>query len=278
MGDTTRRRLIQLGGTAVIGGLAGCISDEPDETDGQDTDDDTEQAQTATESTPAEATADSDTPAEDTPAEPAGQAIEYTWETGRPESWATTGPVYDESRAEFTITDDNPISGAYSAQTIALNNAIDAYDPGLVSDLRGETVASVSGQFRLDGDLDANEQNYNSFVLQNEDRERTGSVVFYHGNRELRWSVDSDPAQNDSPRVLETFSPGEVYDITITPDGETFTVTVNGTEHTYLPSERGQRADIGQVLIDSQNSTGISSSLYDGPIYFTWDNIEIEIE
>jgi hypothetical protein len=276
----SRRSALGLLGVGVLGGGGWMItqmgSEDESSSPTPDSIDTPAEAPSGTstgESTETETSSDTDTPADNI----SNGTIEYTWEDGRKGEWEATGSMYDGYVARFNINNENPISGNYSAQTEALNNRIGVNNPNLPDKIGDRSVSSVEVQLRLDGDINANGKNHNAFVLKNKDEDQLGRIVFYHGGTEIRWNIGSNPARNSSPRVLQSFSSGEVYNILIEANEQSFTLDINGNRYTNLPTRSDRPAEIGQIHIDSRNSTGAGSSLYDSPIYFTWDNIIIEL-
>jgi hypothetical protein len=194
---------------------------------------------------------------------------EYTWESGTLGDWEKTSVQYGSYTDTFEIVQNDPISDDYSPQTEVLNDRIGVENTDLSQELEDTTVSSVSGQFRIEGDLDANFVNFNGFSLG------PGRVVFYHQDREIRWNNGGAPDSQENPTVLASFTPGEVYDITISINDESFSASVNGSETENLAPADGESAEVNQFYIDCRNSGGSGPSVYDGPIYFAWDNIEI---
>lgn len=204
------------------------------------------------------------------------ELLEFDWESGEQQGWEVTGRAYDGYKANFNIIDEGSISGSYSAQTEALNNRMGVNNPTFNQQLADSDISSISGSFRLRGDLDANDLNHNAIVIQETDGSVSGRLLFYHGGRQLRWNTGQNPAENDSPQVLRTFEEGETYNIRINSNEDTFSVQLNGEEYSDLPSA-DELAEISGFHIDSRNSTGVGPSIYDGPIYFTWDDISAEV-
>lgn len=200
----------------------------------------------------------------------------FGWETGNRQGWEVTGRLYDGYEANFNIIEEEPIAGSYSAQTEALNNRMGVNNSMFNQQLANNDISSVSGRFRLGGDLDANDLNHNAIVIRDTDNSMSGRLVFYHGGRQLRWNTGENPAKNNSPQILRAFEKNEVYDIQINSNRDTFSVQVNDKVYRDLPSAANS-AEINGFHIDSRNSTGVGPSLYDGPIYFTWDDINAQI-
>jgi hypothetical protein len=149
-------------------------------------------------------------------------------------------------------------------------------NPTFNQQLADSAISSISGSFRLSGDLDANGINHNAIVIRETDNSVSGRLLFYHGRRQLRWNTGQNPAENDSPQVLDTFEENEIYNIWINSNEDIISVQLNGEKYSDLPSA-GELAEISGLHIDSRNSTGVGPFIYDESIYFTWDDISAEV-
>jgi hypothetical protein len=205
-------------------------------------------------------------------ATPSTGALSYDWEEGEKEGWERTDPLYGYSghTYEYNVVRENSIEGTYSAQTKALNDRFSVTSPKLHRGTDVEPVSTVTGSFRLQGDLDASPVNFNRLSLLNGDGDRICNLDFHHGSMEIRWNDFSEESQS-----LQSFSEGDTYDIEIGVGTDAFTVTIGDTEYSGLQPETEGIEQIERVSVHCRNEGGVGPSVYDGPIYFTWDAVRI---
>lgn len=276
MRDSTRRRFLRTGGVVGIAGLTGCSQitggNDIKDTDGDgviDSEDyaprdpDVQDAEDVEQTEPAEENKGNGDSTQST--------ISYDWESGTKDGWTKTSVQYGSYTDIFQIIQNDAISGEYSPQTEVLNDRIGIENQSLNDQLNDNSVDSISGKFKINGDLDANFVNFNAFTLG------PGRVVFYHQDREIRWNNGGAPDRQENPTILKSFSSGETYNITVDVENESFSVSVDENVTSGLSPSDGEPAEVNRFKIDCRNSGGGGPSAYDSPIYFTWDDININI-
>lgn len=296
-GSSTRRKFLAVVGTSGAATLGGCLDvinsegEDIKDTDGDgviDSEDyaprdasvqraeqvkedsgttNPEKSTTSDEETTSEETTESTTTERTTTSQ--DSSLSFSWESGKKSGWEKTGVAYGYSDHvyKFQIVTDEAITGRYSPQTECLNDDVYVKSPDFTSEFNG-SAQTVSGKFRLEGDLDASDVNSNQFRVVDSTGKSNGSVRFSHGNRKIVW-------RGESYTNLQDFTPGNVYDIQIECSDTTYKVTINGETYSGLKPKQGQSATIHSVNINSYNGGGSGPGAYDDSIYFTWDDISV---
>lgn len=204
--------------------------------------------------------------------ESVSSTINYDWESGEKEGWEIVDIYYGGSNMvhEFNIVEDS-IEGQFSPQIETLNDRVRVQSPDLRNQSTDGNFSQASIKVRLEGDLSVYSNNFNEIRINDINNETVARVRFRHGNNNIQWSTDEDN------EILRSFEKGETYDITIESTNDNFTVIINGQEYTGLDPYDDTHSDVAYVVMRSRTEGGPSSSSYNDSIYWTWDDLSIEM-